>query len=148
MQITESINDQLMCTAAHRYCLGRQSYIVGSCQEWLHEHWLQFSSQTQSTMVRDTLEELIFAKNAKKQFTHYSDSGWTHTARWMWFGLDLEQREWVRDSIAHKKITPETILGLDTKHGDAPFDHTIYDRCMEEDSCGSEDYGNSHGGTV
>lgn len=108
MQITESINDQLMCMAAHRYCLGRGSYIVGSCQEWLREHWLQFGSQTQSNMVRDTLEELVHTKNS----VYYQDS-WAQTAHWMWFALNFEQREWVRASIAYKEVTPETILSLD-----------------------------------
>lgn len=28
----------LMATAAVRYCLGRCSYIVGDCVDWLHEH--------------------------------------------------------------------------------------------------------------
>lgn len=31
--------DDLMVLAAFRYCLGRRSYIVGSCVDWLIENW-------------------------------------------------------------------------------------------------------------
>ena len=31
--------DGLMAIAAFRYCLGRQTYIVGDCAEWLCEQW-------------------------------------------------------------------------------------------------------------
>lgn len=58
MKITEGINDQLMCIAAHRYCLGRASYIVGSCLEWLRAHWDQFEPNTQAVILRDTKEAL------------------------------------------------------------------------------------------
>jgi hypothetical protein len=67
MKLTKSLNDQLMIMAAHRYCLradlrhvdnvsikemlsnlavaahnyclGRQTYIVGACIEWLLANW-------------------------------------------------------------------------------------------------------------
>ena len=37
--MTGSLNDQLMAMAAVRYCLGRSSYIVGACVEWVRENW-------------------------------------------------------------------------------------------------------------
>ena len=38
IEITADTNDQLMAMAAHRYCLGRRSYIVGACIEWIQGH--------------------------------------------------------------------------------------------------------------
>ena len=58
MEISLSTDDQLMVMAAHRYCLGRQSYIVGSCINWLTNHWNQISPGTQDVILRDTLEAL------------------------------------------------------------------------------------------
>jgi len=58
MQVTFSTNDQLMVTAAHRYCLGRRSYIVGSCIEFLNEVWPQLNEITQQVILRDTHEAL------------------------------------------------------------------------------------------
>ena len=48
------INSQLMVTAAHRYCLGRRSYIVESCVDWLLAHWDEFGYKTKATIIRDT----------------------------------------------------------------------------------------------
>jgi hypothetical protein len=48
-----------MVMAAHRYCLGRQSYIIPACLEWLRDHWKQFTKNTQMVMLRDTLEFLM-----------------------------------------------------------------------------------------
>lgn len=48
----------LMVTAAHRYCLGRQSYIVSECVEWLLEHWDSFHPSTRK-LIRDETREAI-----------------------------------------------------------------------------------------
>lgn len=53
-----SLDGQLMVMAAHRYCLGRQSYIVGSCIDWLTIHWPTFEPNTKFTIIRDTIEAL------------------------------------------------------------------------------------------
>lgn len=52
------LDGQLMVMAAHRYCLGRRSYIVGSCIDWLTIHWSTFEPNTQFTIIRDTIEAL------------------------------------------------------------------------------------------
>ena len=52
-------NGQLMVMAAHRYCLGRRSYIVQSCIEWLTLHWETFDESTHFTIVRDTIDALM-----------------------------------------------------------------------------------------
>lgn len=58
MQVSFSTNDQLMVMAAHRYSLGRRSYIVGSCIEFLDQVWGQLTVNTQEVILRDTLEAL------------------------------------------------------------------------------------------
>lgn len=58
MKLDRGSTDQLMALAAHRYCLGRQSYIVGACIAWVRQTWDQFEPNTQTVMLRDTIEEL------------------------------------------------------------------------------------------
>jgi len=52
------MND-LMATAAFRYCLGRRTYIVGECAEWLIEHWDTLNEAAKSTIKRDLEEAFI-----------------------------------------------------------------------------------------
>jgi len=54
----KDLDTQLMVVAAHRYALGRQSYIVGSAISWLFKHRKHFELNTISVIVRDTVEAL------------------------------------------------------------------------------------------
>lgn len=51
----ETADDQLMVFAAIRYCLGRETYIVGTCCDWLCEHWGQIGSRTQEQIESEIL---------------------------------------------------------------------------------------------
>ncbi|GIW81503.1 MAG: hypothetical protein KatS3mg105_3310 [Gemmatales bacterium] len=53
------INTQLMVTACHRYCLGRRSYIVGACVDWLYKHRRRFEDKTKLIIVRDTVDAIL-----------------------------------------------------------------------------------------
>jgi hypothetical protein len=55
---TDSINDQLMAMAMHRYCLGRSSYIVGSCIESLDDVWNQLTENTRTRILVETKEAI------------------------------------------------------------------------------------------
>ena len=44
---------QLMALAAVRYCLGRSSYIVGDCADWLITIWPELSVDTRAIIRRD-----------------------------------------------------------------------------------------------
>ncbi len=55
----DGMNGELMVMAAHRYCLGRRSYIVGSCIDWLTKWWEKFPQGTQQAILRDTAEALL-----------------------------------------------------------------------------------------
>lgn len=51
-------NGQLVVIAAHRYALGRMSYIVGSVVDWLLAYRDRITEETKYVMVRDTVEAL------------------------------------------------------------------------------------------
>lgn len=48
--------DDLMATAAFRYCCGRMTYIVSDCADWLIEQWPNISDRAKAIIKRD-LEE-------------------------------------------------------------------------------------------
>lgn len=46
----------LMAIAAVRYCLGRMSYIVGDCCDWLVWQWSNIEESARNTIQRDVEE--------------------------------------------------------------------------------------------
>ncbi len=44
----------LMVIAAFRYCLGRRTYIVSSCVDWLVKYWDDIDPNTRSIIVEET----------------------------------------------------------------------------------------------
>jgi hypothetical protein len=92
------ILEQLMVTAAHRYCLGRCSYIVGACLGWLYATWDQFDRNTKRVMVRDTIEALM--DDRAGGYTDVKD--WTKFASWSFVRLVPEDQEWVREVLTYK----------------------------------------------
>ena len=97
MKLTGSTNDQLMAMAAHRYCLGRTSYIVGSCNEWLMATWDDFEPNTRNTMVRDTVEAIARGCAGHE----YDSAGWERFVEWAWPRLDDAGRDWLIHSVGH-----------------------------------------------
>lgn len=77
----------LMAVAAVRYCLGRATYIVGDCADWLTEHWPQISESARATIRRDVEE--AFARDDKARADGLSTG---HTA----LGWDCDRAEWER----------------------------------------------------
>jgi hypothetical protein len=99
MQLTEGTNDQLMALAALRYCLGRRSYIVSACHEWLREVWPQLTANSQNVILRDIVESLS-DDLAGDQLDRV---GWTHAARWMWESMPSAQRTWVQGAVGWRR---------------------------------------------
>jgi len=95
----QQLNDQLMAMAAHRYCMGRSSYIVSSCLEWLEETWGQFDRNTQRVMVRDTVEALMDDLVGSPSIDR---PGWTRFAKWGFEQLCEEDKDWIRSAVAYK----------------------------------------------
>ena len=89
----EGTNGQLMVMAAHRYCLGRSSYIVGSCVDWLIAHKSKFEQNTINVILRDTIDALI---SSRAGMSCDVDS-WTHLCNVWWKDLDEESKRWVRN---------------------------------------------------
>ena len=58
--------DDLMVLAAFRYCLGRQSYIVGDCTEWLAAHWDEFLPAIKRCIQRE-IEEAFARDNEDRE---------------------------------------------------------------------------------
>lgn len=95
----DGTNGQLMVMAAHRYCLGRQSYIVGSCIEWLRAWWPQLEDNTRSVIVRDTIEALQDGNAGGACDTE----DWRRFAEWAWNQLSDESKAWCKDAVAHRE---------------------------------------------
>lgn len=52
--IERDLNSQLMAVAAHRYCLGRRTYIVGACIDWLTKNWDDIDDGGKAAILKDT----------------------------------------------------------------------------------------------
>ena len=50
------VDSWTMAVAAVRYCLGRRTYIVSDCQEWLCEIWDELPEKAQTIIQRDVEE--------------------------------------------------------------------------------------------
>lgn len=77
--------DDLMATAAFRYCLGRMTYIVSDCADWLIEQWPNFSDNAKAVIMRDLEEE--FARD---------DEARAHGSTYKPLGHDCDRDEWER----------------------------------------------------
>lgn len=99
MKLDESTDDQLMALAAHRYCLGRASYIVGACQEWIRATWDDFTANTRNVIARDTVEALMDGLCGMEM----DADGWKELMEWAWPRLDDAGRSFVRSAVAWKR---------------------------------------------
>ena len=97
----DDLDGQIMIMAAHRYCLGRHTYVVPACIDWLKKWWDKFEGNTKAVIVRDTIEELqdhtwgspLYDMDAKL---------WKHFAEWAYNKLTEEEQKWCRDAVAHR----------------------------------------------
>lgn len=104
----ESENDQLMVTAAHRYCLGRSSYIVGSCIDWLNDIWYQLTPKSKFVILRDTIEAVV-----QHRAGHASDE-----IEWRRFVISRDltesQRTQLMDALKYMPAAVEFIGHIET----------------------------------
>ena len=75
--------DSLMAVAAFRYCLGRRTYIVSDCVEWLCENWQKFPENVRAVIKRDLESEFAKDDEARDQGQDYKPLGW-----------DCDRAEW------------------------------------------------------
>ena len=77
--------DDTMAIAATRYCLGRQTYIVGDCADWLIEVWPTLLPSAKAVIQRDVEEEFSRDDEARQRVSTYLPLGW-----------DCDRAEWER----------------------------------------------------
>ena len=78
-------HDQLMVIAAIRYCLGRRTYIVRDCADWIIQMWPEFTESTQKLVRRDIEETFDRDDRSRKVSSEYLP-----------LGMDMDRREWER----------------------------------------------------
>jgi len=69
------LNENLMVSAAHRYCLPRHSYIVSSCIEYLKENWERMGPNTKQAIIKDT-------QNAVESGNSSYETEWSEFLSW------------------------------------------------------------------
>lgn len=89
----DSMDTQLMVMAAHRYCLGRQSYIVGACIDWILRHRSRLERNTLRIIVRDTVEALVSGRAGSELI---DAPGWKRLAQLLFDEMNDEDQSWVK----------------------------------------------------
>lgn len=97
------LNGQLMATAAHRYCLGRQSYIVGACIDWVRSNLKYLERNTVRVIARDTLEAIIDESAGSKII---DEPGWMRLFKELYAHMQQEDRDWVLQAVHHRNHAP------------------------------------------
>ena len=77
--------DHLMVIAAVRYCIGRMTYIVGDCADWIIANWNEWPKNTQEIIKRDLEEAFELDDRARSEGRDYKKLGW-----------DCDRNEWER----------------------------------------------------
>lgn len=93
----------LMVTAAFRYCIGRQTYIVSECVEWLMNIWPTLSESTRRSIKRELDDEIKrddYLRGVRRTTR-------THL-QWLPLGGDCDRRQWLhlRDFIKEHTDEP------------------------------------------
>ena len=85
--------DNLMVIAAMRYCLGRSSYIVSHCVDWLIWLWPQLDEKTKETIQRAIDDGFKRDDGARDRYkTLPKPLRLRHYA----LGMDMDRAEWER----------------------------------------------------
>ena len=82
--------DETMVIAAFRYSLGRMTYIVSDCCDWLIEQWPNFSERTRELIQKEL--EAAFERDGVAR----KDSSWAYISKPLGHDCDREQWERVR----------------------------------------------------
>lgn len=77
--------DGLMITSAVRYCIGRMTYIVSDCVDWIVANWGEWPDNVKTIIQRD-IEEAFQRDDADR------DSGRSFMA----LGHDCDREQWER----------------------------------------------------
>lgn len=75
----------LMVISAFRYCLGRQTYVVQACANWLIDIWPLLSENNRAVIQRDLEREFELDDAARAAGDNYKPLGW-----------DCDRKDWER----------------------------------------------------
>ena len=67
--------DDLMAVAAFRYSLGRMTYIVSDCADWLCEQWPNIAENARKVIQRDLEEAFRRDDETRKEGSGYKALG-------------------------------------------------------------------------
>jgi hypothetical protein len=81
--------NDLMVVAAFRYCLGRTTYIVKDCADWLIDYWPNFE-QGAKDIIKKELEE-AFARDDESRKYGAGFNTLSHP-----LGHDCDREKWAR----------------------------------------------------
>ena len=81
----------LMLTAAHRYCLGRSSYIVEEFVTWFMDHYDNFDINAVDMVLKETKEDLRLKQG--NQHVHACD-----TTQWQYLIKFIEKNRCFNES--------------------------------------------------
>lgn len=110
-----------MAIAAVRYCLGRTSYIVSDCADWLIDNWQRLPDSARAIIQRDIEEEFRRDDEARAEGQDFKPLGWDcDRAAWakvrqLWHGQDVPREPHIptRDEIQHRlRKVSELMLDL------------------------------------
>jgi len=71
--------DGLMIIAAVRYCIGRRTYIVSDCADWIIANWAKWPNNVKTAIKRDVEEG--FQRDAENP-------------AWKTLGDECDKRQW------------------------------------------------------
>ena len=77
---------EAMVFYATRYCLGRQTYAVGECVQYLLDNWHTFSRGLRDGIIEDVRRELASARGG---------------------GMAMDRKEWRKVFLAELKLASE-----------------------------------------
>ena len=77
--------NDLMVIAAFRYCMGRQTYIVQACADWLIDIWPMLNENNRAVIQRDLEREFELDDAARAAKDNYKPLGW-----------DCDRKDWER----------------------------------------------------
>ena len=77
--------DHLMVVAAVRYCIGRMTYIVGDCADWIIANWKDWPESTRAIIKRD-IEEAFRHDDIDREQNRPVKT----------LGMDCDRQQWER----------------------------------------------------
>lgn len=77
--------DGLMIIAAVRYCIGRMSYIVSDCADWIIANWNEWPEKVRNIVKRD-IDDAFRQDDEAREFT----------SQYFPLGMDCDREQWER----------------------------------------------------